>query len=130
MPASQFQQVVGQRAAFDVAAGAMLTPNSFTSAVVPDGDNSIVGVALTPAQAPGLDLKTGDHVRVIATPAQGEELPAGTPQFSEAEVVGVHVSDETGQTIVDLLVPRADAAVLAARSATGNVAIVLDSRER
>jgi len=130
VPAAQFNQVVGQRAAFDVSAGAMLTPDSFTTGVVPDGTNSIVGVALTPAQVPGLDLQTGDHVRVVLTPAQGEEQPAGVPQFSDATVAGVNVSEETGQTIVDLLVPHADAALLAARAATGNVALVLDSRER
>jgi len=128
--ASQFDQVVGQRAAYDVAAGAMLTPDSFTTAVEPSGDNSIVGVALTPAQAPGLNLVTGDRVRVVVTPAQGEELPVGSPMFSDATVAGVHVSEETGQMIVDLLVPHADAAVLAARAATGNVSLVLDSRER
>jgi SAF domain len=130
VPATQFDQVVGQRAALDVTAGAMLTPDSFTTGVVPDGNNSIVGVALTPAQAPGLDLTTGDHVRVVVTPAQGEELPTGVPQFSEATIAGVHVAEETGQTIIDLLVPHADAAVLAARAASGNVALVLDSRER
>jgi len=129
VPSSQFDQVVGQRAAYDVAAGGMLTPDSFTGAVVPSDNNSIVGVALTPAQAPGLDLATGDHVRVIVTPAQGEQLPTGVPQSSEATVAGVHVSEE-GQLIVDLLVPHADAAVLAARAASGNVALVLDSRER
>jgi hypothetical protein len=129
VPSSQFDQVVGQRAAYDVAAGGMLTPDSFTGAVVPSDNYSIVGVALTPAQAPGLDLATGDHVRVIVTPAQGEQLPTGVPQSSEATVAGVHVSEE-GQLIVDLLVPHADAAVLAARAATGNVALVLDSRER
>lgn len=128
--ASQFDQVVGQRAAYDVAAGGMLTPDSFSDGVVPDGTNSIVGVALTPAQAPGLDLATGDRVRVVLTPAQGEELPTGVPPFSEATIAGVHVSDETGQLIVDLLVPHADAAVLAARAATGNVSLVLDSRDR
>jgi hypothetical protein len=127
---NEFDQVVGQRAVFDVAAGAMLTPDSFSAGVVPDGTNSIVGVALTAAQAPGLDLQTGDHVRVVVTPAQGEALPAGVPQFSEASIAGVSVSEETGQTIVDLLVPHADAVVLAARAATGNVALVLDSRER
>jgi hypothetical protein len=42
----------------------------------------------------------------------------------------VRTSSETGQLIVDLLVPHADAAILAARAATGNVALVLDSRER
>ena len=130
VPASQIDDIVGQRAAVDVAAGAMLTPDSFTSTVVPAGNNSIVGVALTPAQVPGLDLAPGDHVRVVVTPAQGEGPPAGAPPVNDAEVAGVHVSTETGQLIVDLLVPHADAAVLAARAATGNVALVLDSRER
>jgi len=128
--ASRFDEVVGQRAAYDVAAGAMLTPDSITTTVVPSSGDSVVGVALTPAQAPGLDLVTGDRVRVIVTPAQGDDLPAGPPTFSEATVAGVHASEETGQTIVDLLVPHSDAAVLAARAATGNVSLVLDSRER
>lgn len=108
----------------------MLTPDTLTSAVVPAGTNSIVGVALSPAQAPGLDLQTGDRVRVVVTPGQGEELASGVPTFSDAEIAGVYVSEETGQMIVDLLVPHADAAVLAARAATGNVALVLDSRDR
>ena len=64
------------------------------------------------------------------TPAQGAELAAGTPLNNDASVVGVHTSDETGQTVIDLLVPKADATVLATRVATGNIALVLDSRER
>jgi hypothetical protein len=128
--AAQLDQVVGQRAAVDIAEGGMLTPGSFTSEVVPSEGQSVIGVALTPAQAPGLDLQYGDRVRVVVTPAQGEELPAGTPLTNDATVVGVHTSEETGQTVVDLLVPKADAAVLATRIATGNIALVLDSRER
>lgn len=128
--ASQLEEVVGQRAAMDIAEGGMLTPDSFTSEVVPGEGQSVVGVALTPAQAPGLALQYGDRVRVVVTPAQGEELPAGTPLTNDATVIGVHISEETGQTVVDLLVPKADAAVLATRIATGNIALVLDSRER
>lgn len=79
VPASEFDQVVGQRAALDIAEGGMLTPGSFSSAVVPAEGESVVGVALTPAQAPGLALQNGDHVRVVVTPAQGEDLPAGAP---------------------------------------------------
>lgn len=126
----EFDRVVGQRAALDIAEGGMLTPGSFSSVVVPAEGESVVGVALTPAQAPGLALQNGDHVRIVVTPAQGEDLPAGAPLVNEADVVGVHVDDQTGHTVVDLLVPRADAAVVATRVATGNVAIVLDSRER
>jgi hypothetical protein len=128
--ASQLDQVVGQRAALDIAEGGMLTPGSFTTDVLPAEGQSVVGVALTPSQAPGLVLQYGDRVRVVVTPADGEALPAGTPLVNDATVVGVHVSDETGQTVADLLVAKADAAVLATRIATGNIALVLDSRER
>jgi len=91
---------------------------------------SVVGVALTPDQAPGMDLMAGDRVRVVVTPAEGSDAPTGVPQFGEAEVAGVRLTNETGQLVVDLLVPHAEAAQLASRVATGNVAIVLDSRER
>ena len=128
--AAEFDRVVGQRAAMDISSGGTLTPDSFTAEVVPGEDQSVVGVALTPAQAPGLELRYGDKVRVVVTPAQGEELAAGTPLSNDSTVVGVHTSEETGQTVVDLLVPKADAAVLATRIATGNIALVLDSRER
>ena len=130
LPASEFDSIVGQRAALDIAAGGLLTPEATTAAVVPASGMSVVGVALTPAQAPGLSLQTGDRVRVVATPAEGEVPATGTPQFSEAEVVGVHADSETGALVVDLLVPHAEATGLAARIATGNLALVLDSRER
>lgn len=128
--ASSLETVVGQRAAVDIAAGSLLTPSTYAEAVLPSSDMSVVGVALTPAQAPGMDLRAGDRVRVVVTPAEGSDAPAGAPPFSEAEVVGVRLSDTTGELIVDLLVPHAEAAQLASRVATGNVAIVLDSRER
>ena len=130
LAASQFNRAVGQRAALDIAAGGLVTPTSISASVVPTSGNSVVGVALTPAQAPGLDLQTGDQVRVVATPGQGETPTSGTPPFSQAEVVGVHRTLDTGQIVVDLLVPHAEATVLAERAATGNVALVLDSRER
>lgn len=127
--ASQFNQVVGQRAAVDIAAGSLLTPNSATRNLVPRAGQSVVGVALAPEQAPGLPLETGDLVRIVVTAAEGEE-PKGRAQFSEAEVVGVRVIKESGQTVVDLQVPHAEATGLAARIASGQVALVLDSRER
>lgn len=128
--ASSLQSVVGQRAVVDIAAGSLVTPGAYGEVVLPSKNMSVVGVALSAAQAPGMDLSAGDRIRVVATPAEGSDAPAGTPQFSEAEVVGVRLSNETGQLIVDLLVPHAEAAQLASRVATGNVAIVLDSRER
>lgn len=128
--AGSLESVVGQRAATDIASGSLLTPASYGESVVPADDMSVVGIALTSSQAPGMDLHNGDRVRVVATPPEGSEAPAGTPSFSEAEVVGVRISEDTGQLVVDLLVPHAEAATLAAQIATGNVSLVLDTRAR
>ena len=59
---------------------------------------------------------------------------APAPVSVSAVVVGTQAgTDLTGagaQTIVTVQVPTADAAALAAMAATGNVVLVLDSRER
>jgi hypothetical protein len=130
LPGSSYEDIVGQRAALDIAAGSLLTQESTSSEVLPPDGMSVVGVALTPAQAPGVALQNGDRVRIVVTPGEGDDAPTGTPAFSEAEVVGSHLDGATGDIVVDLMVPYADAAVVAARVATGNVALVLDSGQR
>jgi hypothetical protein len=130
LPGSAYEEILGQRAALDIAAGSLLTDESTAAQTIPPAGMSVVGVALTPAQAPGVDLWSGDPVRIVVTPAVGADAPSGTPSFNDAEVVGSHVEEATGNLIVDLMVPHEDAAVLAARVATGNVALVLDSGER
>lgn len=130
LPASSYDDIVGQRAALDIAAGSLLTDESTRSEVLPPEGMSVVGVALTPAQAPGVPVQSGDKVRIVVTPGQGADAPAGSPSFSEAEVVGSQFDEVNGQLIVDLLVPHEDATVLAARVATGNVVLVLDSGAR
>lgn len=126
---SRMNEIVGQRASVDIARGSLLTPDSTTRNLVPPTGQSVVGVALAPEQAPGLPLRVGDLVRIVATVAEGEEQK-GRAQFSEAEVVGVRLIKESGQTVVDLQVPHAEATGLAARIASGKVVLVLDSRSR
>jgi Flp pilus assembly protein CpaB len=130
LPASAADKVIGQRAALDVGAGGLLTPDLVRGGPIPASGESLVGVALKPEQAPGETLVAGDLVRVVVTPGQDGETPRSAPEFSAAEVMGIHHDSETGQTVVDLLVPHAEASLLAARVATGNVALVVDSRDR
>jgi hypothetical protein len=127
LAASEYDTVIGQRAALDIAAGGLLTTEAVTSVALPPEGHSIVGIALTPAQLPGLPLQSGDVVRVILTPGQDGEAPPGNPAFTSAEVVGTRPDEATGTTVVDVLVPYTDATVLAARAATGKVALVLDA---
>jgi len=136
VPASDLESLVGQRAAVDVAAGSLMTPQSVTSQNVPGAGFSLVGVAATPAMMPGTTLVAGDRVRVVSTPGQDTVTAAAdaAPVSVSAVVVSVQAADPAGgqaaQSIITVQVPSADAPGLAAMAATGNVAVVLDSRDR
>jgi len=127
LPASAFDDVVGQRAALDISEGGLLTDASTSDEPLPPQGQTIVGIALTPAQVPAMPLLGGDRVRIIATPGDEGTAGASSPAFTVAEVVSTDVDQTTGNTVVNVLVPYADAGVLAARAATGNAALVLDS---
>lgn len=130
VPASQRTEVAGSRAAVDLWAGSLLTERSVTDQLVPGEGESLVGISLTPAQMPSEALYAGDVVRIVTTPGDQGEVTDEEPVTIEATVVGVSRVEETGETVVDVSVPESDAADLAARAATGRVALVLDARER
>ncbi|GAA1761545.1 hypothetical protein GCM10009795_004990 [Nocardioides hankookensis] len=129
MSASAYDDVVGTRAALDIAAGGLLTSESTTDEPLPPKGQSVVGISLTPAQVPGMPLYAGDRVRIVVTPGESGDAPAGAPQFTVGEVVNTFADETTGNTVVNVLVPYADAGILATRAATGNVALVLDSAQ-
>ena len=130
IPATELDGVVGQRAAVDLPAGGLVTRDSIASTVVPALDMSVVGVALPAALLPGEPLRAGDHVRVVATPGQQGDVDQGEQRSITATVVGIYPEADSDQTVVSVQVPHDQAAELAARAATGKVALVLDSRER
>ncbi len=127
---SALDSLVGQRAATDLPAGGLVTPGSVTATVIPARGESVVGISLPAAQLPGEGLQVGDAVRVVATPGAQGDVMTGEQRAIAATVVGVHADPENGQSVVSVQVPYADAAELAARAATGKIALVLDSRER
>ena len=130
VPASRLAAQVGQRAAVALTAGSLLTEQSVTAEAQPAAGRSVVGVALTAAQLPAQALRAGDRVRIIDTPLAQGEPPAEPPTAIVAEVVSVAGPDDTGLSVVDVSLGSDQAAGLAARVATGRVALVLDSRER
>ena len=129
VPAAALDTVAGRRAALDLAAGGLLGPDDVAAMVLPGRGTSVVGIGLASGMLPAEPLAPGDAVRIVQTPGQQGEV-AGTPVTIPAQVVGVHADQAGDQTIVDVLVPADAAADLAARAATGKVALVLDSRER
>lgn len=120
-------EVVGKRAAWDVAAGAALTSGVVTEELLPPAGMSVLGIVLPPPASPGLALLPGDQVRVVVTATDPASEQA--PTFHGVEVVAVNPPAPDGQTVVDVLVSHEEAITLAAEAAAGKVTLVLDSRE-
>ena len=104
-----------------------MTPGQVADVVVPPAGESMVGVPVAAGLMPAEGLRPGDSVRLVQTPGQSGEV-SGAPVTISATVLSVSPGDT--QTVVDVLVSSDRAAELAARAATGRVAIVLDSRAK
>lgn len=128
LSADQANSVVGKHAALDMSAGGVVTQDQITEQALPAKGSSVVGIALTPGMLPANQMRVGDQVRVVVTPGQQGEMPTTQPDSIQAVVVGVAKDETTGNAIVNVQVPTNDGPMLAARAATGKVAIVLDSR--
>ncbi len=126
----QRSSIEGSRAAVDLWAGTLLSEQQVAETLVPGEGESLVGISLTPAQMPSEPLYSGDSVRIVTTPGNQGEIGDEEPVTIDATVVGVSRVAETGETVVNVSVPVGDSADLAARAATGRVALVLDARER
>lgn len=127
VPASGLESLVGKRAVTDLAAGTLVAPEQVSDAVVPGAGMAVVAVPIAPGLIPSEPLKAGDTVRLVQAPAQGVEV-TGAP----AEITGtvLNVTPGDTETVVDVLVADNRAGELAARAASGELALVLASRER
>jgi hypothetical protein len=125
VPSSDMDSIVGQVATTELLPGGILTPKSYTEQLAPNAGTSIVGVALAPEQMPTTVLHAGDKVRIVATPANGGEL-VDDPLEITATVISTESGLLGGQTIVNVQADSTHATQLAALSASGRVALVID----
>jgi hypothetical protein len=88
---------------------------------------SVVAVPINAGLVPTVPILAGDTVRLVQTPATGDDLEP-SPRTVTAEVVSVLSDDRL--SVVNVMVPADKASELAALAATGRVALVLDSRAR
>lgn len=126
VPASGMDGIVNKRAANDLAAGSLLTPDSVTTATVPSAGHTLVGLALTAAQMPAITLRNGSPVRIVATPRSQDSAPTTAPATISATIVDTHPGGDPGETIVDVSVDSKVAPLVAAEAATARIALILD----
>ena len=126
VPATRASEIVGQFATVDLPAGALVLGTTVHSTLPLEPGTSVVGVSLTAAQLPTTALRAGDRIRLVSTPIAQGEPPTQAPLTIAATVFATRLDERTGATIVDVVVPTETAADVAARAATGRVAVVLD----
>lgn len=125
IPARQLSALVGQHAVVSMLTGQTLTSSAVAPDLVPPEGKALVGVTLSPGQAPAHDFAAGDRVLIVDTPAGQGDPPTTTPASIEATVVNTELVPDTDKTVVNVAVRADKAADLAARVATGRIAIVL-----
>ncbi|MFD9411545.1 SAF domain-containing protein [Streptomyces sp. NPDC059989] len=138
VPVAKKAGVVGQRAAVALKAGSLLSPGQVTAESLIKAGEQLVGVALKPSQLPASRVAPGQKVLIVSTPdpAQGAgggkpaEGAGAAPKTQSATVVAVgQPAPATGVVVVDVALPAADGPTLAARVATGAVALILAPQE-
>jgi hypothetical protein len=133
--AAKADSLVGQRAAVDLKAGSLLAPSQVTSKSLVGPDEQLVGVSVKPSQLPTTPLKPGQKVLVVSTPnadaaSSNSASVDATPKTLQATVVAVgKAATATGNVVIDVAVPATDGPALASRVATGDVALIVASRD-
>ena len=134
VPWSDVSSLVGQHAAADLQAGALITARSVTGAEVPGPGKALVGVSVKQAQMPVTTLHPGDRVVLVPTgdnptaPQPTGVASAAAAGSIEAMVFTVGSTDASGARTVDVVLVGDQAALVASASAAGKVAIVLVPR--
>jgi hypothetical protein len=126
VPGDQIDALVGQFADRDLPANTLLDPAAVAPELSPAAGRSAVGLALTQSQMPPRTLVSGDQVRIVETPVTGGDPPVESPRAISATVVSSELAATGDVTIVEVEVDQAQAADLAARAATGRIALVVD----
>ena len=126
VPVAQAASLVGQHASVDLPPGALITSSSVQTSLPIEAGHSVVGLSVSTAQVPATPLRAGDRIRIVSTPLAQGEPPVEAPQTQAAIVFGVRDDERNGGYVVDVVVPSTIAPAIAARAATGRIAIVLD----
>jgi len=130
VPASQLNQLVGQKAVYDLVGGSLLPVGGIAEVVVPQTGRAVVGVRLVPGRVPVGFLPPGTPLRLIALPPAGAD-PAFSDQYTGRTFTAREISQLDGadgaSTIVNIDVPAQQAPVVALLAAQERLAIVRDA---
>jgi SAF domain-containing protein len=134
--ADERKEMVGRYATVGLRKGSLLTGSQVSATNRLAEGKQMVGIEAKRGQLPSKALAAGDAVSIVATPSEGEEAGIGTGKSGAGSpdaaisgtVAAVSPPDASDTVVVNVAVSPSDGPDLAARAASGNVAIVLEPR--
>lgn len=128
---SHIDSVVGEVATVELLPNTLLQRSMVTDASPLPASAAMVGVELRPGQLPATGLSAGAQVQVLQLPNKTATAPAASGPQNATVLAGsatVYTTtpdpSQTGGTLATLIVPKADAAAIAAASSAGLVALI------
>jgi hypothetical protein len=142
VPVADASEVIGKQASVTLLAGTLITPSDVGATQELPADRAIVGIDLKPGMMPAAGVEEGETVLVVLTAPAGTGIstgrssnqasvsgePAAANVIATATVVGVDNSPNdsgSGDAVVSVDVPLAEAPLVADSSAAGQAALVL-----
>ncbi|MGI5262503.1 SAF domain-containing protein [Streptomyces angustmyceticus] len=130
--ASEKSSVIGRRATAPLHPGELLTDAQVHGGKTLPTGQELVAVEVQRGAAPVDALAAGDKVKIVSTPDKDEPASNSKSQTAPdeiaARIVKVGAPNASGAVVVQVSVASTDGSLLAARAATGRVAIVLASK--
>lgn len=121
-------EVIGSYAKYDLPVGSLVTPDSFAQQIDIPANQAVVGMALEPGRMPSSELRTGDQVFVVYSP--NVDSGRDSTETYLGYVVAISPSPDGRGSIVDVAVRKDEGPKVAAASLTGNVSLMLNSRDK
>jgi hypothetical protein len=146
VPVADASAVIGKQASVTLLAGTLISPSDVGATQELPADRAIVGIDVKPGMMPAAGVEEGETVLVVLTAPAGTGITTGTSSKSTgsngsvdgepaaanviatATVVGVDNSPNdsgSGDAVVSVDVPLAEAPLVADSSAAGQAALVL-----
>jgi hypothetical protein len=128
---SDVAEVLGRYATVTLLPGQILVSEALADSLVPPAGFSLVAIAVEAGRLPTVPLEAGDRIDIVSTPAEQEEPPHDrAPDSMAGTVVSTEPLADTTKTIINVQIEQGRAGLLAARAATGRIAVVVGTRER
>lgn len=124
-PADKLASVVGQVAAVDLVAGALLSGSQVTADTPPGDGQVLVPMPVATERLPAGGLHAGDRLLVVDAPSAGSDPLPTAPATFKVTVVRVGEPDLNDVRVLDVVADEAEGPGLATRAASGRFALVL-----